>query len=309
MNIFESIITKEDNVTELIKTFCQYKSFRKKFLKFLDIEENIEDENIYTQYELSIDNKKYGIADLYLEADEKIYIIEIKTNLYTNLSAHQKNEDYEKYIEKTKKIGEVIYFIPKAFFYKDLLKDKKIRYWEEFIKIIEKDELSELNIYINDFINALKNWFEIKKIKFSNYEKNLLKGETVNITNVAVPELIEKMFEIVENVKNKVDILNNKSTTEQNAEFYGYFLKHNKSDTVKIWFGVDFELWKAYNIPFSIQIITDDEISNIGNLKKWEEHPFGNSYIYYEPIDYNNENIIEEFIEKLNEIKKQINAN
>jgi len=257
MNILESILRLEDNVTEILKNLCFYKLFRENFMEFLEIKEEIIFDNIYTQIPLNIKNINYGIADIYIETEESIYIVEVKTNIYTNLSKHQKMGDYQKYLDNFNKLKnkKVIYLVPKQ--YKDNIESKNIKYWEDFITMIKLLELDKLNPYIKDFIDFFNKHLMIENIyKFNNNEINLIKGEKVNYTNVSIPELMEKLFNIVEEVKDKVNYINTKTNTEQNPNWYGYYLSHKFKGIDGIWFGIDFELWKNTKNPFSIHIMS-----------------------------------------------------
>ena len=304
MNILESILRLEDNVTEILKNLCFYKLFRENFMEFLEIKEEIIFDNIYTQIPLNIKNINYGIADIYIETEESIYIVEVKTNIYTNLSKHQKMGDYQKYLDNFNKLKnkKVIYLVPKQ--YKDNIESKNIKYWEDFITMIKLLELDKLNPYIKDFIDFFNKHLMIENIyKFNNNEINLIKGEKVNYTNVSIPELMEKLFNIVEEVKDKVNYINTKTNTEQNPNWYGYYLSHKFKGIDGIWFGIDFELWKNTKNPFSIQIIAKNEILNTLNLDEFIKE---DEYMYYIPKFDNNKFDVKNFVAQIEKVLEDL---
>ncbi len=304
MNILESILRLEDNVTEILKNLCFYKLFRENFIEFLEIKEEIIFDNIDTQIPLNIKNINYGIADIYIETEESIYIVEVKTNIYTNLSKHQKMGDYQKYLDNFNKLKnkKVIYLVPKQ--YKDNIESKNIKYWEDFITMIKLLELDKLNPYIKDFIDFFNKHLMIENIyKFNNNEINLIKGEKVNYTNVSIPELMEKLFNIVEEVKDKVNYINTKTNTEQNPNWYGYYLRHSFKGIDGIWFGIDFELWKNTKNPFSIQIIAKNEILNTLNLDEFIKE---DEYMYYIPKFDNNKFDVKNFVAQIEKVLEDL---
>ncbi len=305
MNILESILRLEDNVTEILKNLCFYKLFRENFIEFLEIKEEIIFDNIYTQIPLKKNNINYGIADIYIETEESIYIVEVKTNIYTNLSKHQKMGDYQKYLDNFNKLKnkKVIYLVPKQ--YKDNIESENIKYWEDFITMIKLLELDKLNPYIKDFIDFFNKHLMIENIyKFNNNEINLIKGEKVNYTNVSIPELMEKLFNIVEEVKDKVNYINTKTNTEQNPNWYGYYLSHKFKGIDGIWFGIDFELWKNTKNPFSIQIIAKNEILNTLNLDEFIKE---DEYMYYIPKFDNNKFDVKNFVAQIEKVLEDLN--
>lgn len=116
--IFEGILNIENNFTEILKNLCEYKLLKKNFLDFLEITyDNIENVIIETQYRLS----NNGIVDMYIENENKIYLIEIKIKIDTPLSEHQLNDDYKNGIREEKEV-EIKYLLLKKYLYINKIK-------------------------------------------------------------------------------------------------------------------------------------------------------------------------------------------
>jgi len=262
MNIFDGILSNENNTTEVLKNLLRYKLFRAEFLNFLGVDKDIAHKNFYTQVQLEEKSQKYGIIDLYIEDDEKKYLIEIKTNYYTSLSKKQTDDRYQEYLNilPQKSNGELFYLIPKNYHHKEKIKGN-IKYWEDFLTRIKKVELDKLNPFIGDFTEFFYNYWAIDlSYKFSKRELQIIfRGETM-LADASIPKIMRKLEHIVEDVigEDIKIIRKNKSDTEQNPDQYGYHIKSNIGD-IYIWFGIDFDIWEEKGYPLTVWIDSEDE--------------------------------------------------
>lgn len=127
--------------------------------------------------------------------------------------------------------------------------------------------------------------------------------------DITVPELISKLFKIVNDIAEKVGYVNSKSYVEQNSSYYGYYFKENKN----IWFGVDFEVWKEKKSPIIVWIDYDikELDSNIRQeLEKEEFEPYEveedneKYYVYIYPYKLEEIESMEKMISKINKTKE-----
>ena len=316
--IFEGILNHENNFTEMLKNLCEYKLFKKEFLKFItgnpdNLEKlKLDDVNIETQFRLSEDSKS-GIVDMYIENDNKVYLLEIKIKPYTPLSEHQKQSDYQKWAKEQEKEIIVKYLIPKNYMYADKIDNNvKKLFLEDFMKNLKESGIYELNQYIKDFINFYYKFLWIdKQYEFNNREIQLMKGAKMNGINlmqdITVPELISKLYRIVDEIADKVGYVNKKRFVEQDSNSYGYLLKDNEN----VWFGIDYEVWKNKKSPLIIWIYEED----IDKKQKESLKNLGFEYIEFQDYDdpayiyiFSLDEIqsLEKLVEKINQTKEAL---
>lgn len=307
--IFEGILNIENNFTEVLKNLCQYKLFKENFLNFLEIPyDNTDDVIIDTQYNL-LDN---GIVDMYIESEfnnkNQIYLIEVKIKNDTSLSNHQSKKHYEEWAKKNN--ASVKYLIPENYKYIDKLKENQKYFLENFIKKIKTSGIYELNQYIKDFVDFYYQFLFInKEYEFNTREIQLIKGErmkTIDMLNdVTVPELMEKLFEMVDNVAEKVGYKVSKD--DKSSAQYGYSVKDNRN----IWFGIYYEAWKREKKPFLIWIYEEDldsklkeKLKAIG-FKPYEDDYEEPAYVYFFSLEEMKN--LENLVSKINETKEILN--
>jgi len=338
-NIFYNVIRNETSLTEVLCNLMQYKIFRNLFLNFVNDKtknlnldfDDIKYKNFDTEKDFNIQedeiDKNVGRGDLILNIDKVDYIFEIKIENTTRTTKNQP-DGYLKYLKKQNQHEykkRLFFIIPKGYLHKknlDKLKEN-ILYWEDFLETIEKAELNKVNILIEEFCKILNvNWFYYEEIEFISQELNLLLNQnkiegTKLLENMNVPNLMKKLFSIVDEVK--LDTNKNPTAVKHNSDYYGYFLKNKSYDIPEkwtFWFGIDFELWAEKNVPIAIQIIlnNDEEMIKVKKQLSLEEYNSKDSdiTIYYFPLNnqiFQSENIAKELkkeIEKLLEkIKKQ----
>lgn len=270
------------------------------------------------------ENNKIGRGDLILNYHNEDFIFELKVEKYTDLTKNQPR-GYLCYLKKQNELSynNNLYFVlPKGYMHKDqifsrwqnfcnypkeMIENNHILYWEDIIKEIRKRELDHLNIIIKEFCEILDfRWFYTKPIHFSKNEIELI-FQQHNINNeelkmafdANIPKVMNKLFDIVDNIKYKVHV--SKKHDEQNPNFYGYYIdnkKYNLSEDFDIWFGVTYEIWEKANVPILIEIISDDEnvLLKVPDLKKYEYEDEENSvstYFAFDKAIFEKENISE----------------
>jgi len=335
-NIFYNIIKNETSLTEVFCNIMQYKVFRELFLSIVN--EKIEAlegkklqnfkinyDNFSTELNLKNENEKLGRADLILKVEEE-YIFELKIERYTHLTEHQP-ESYLKYLKN----DNLFFILPKHYRHKDEICTRwhnateypidKIKhhliYWEDILKKIKDKELDKINLLISEFCNILDyRWFYYPSIKFSNYEIELIFKKQNNVKNKKdlmmsmdsnIPKIMNKLFEVIEGVDDKLDTTKDGTKTES---YYGYILKDKRiPEKWEVWFGVDYEIWENEQLPLTIQVYSDDademdKIIKLGIFKKYtyKEDKDITTFVALNASDFEKENIVEIFTDKINEI-------
>lgn len=285
------------------------------------------------------DDNKIGRGDLILNYNEEDIIFELKVEKFTKLTKNQpsgylcylKNQNQNAYNDK-------LYFIlPKGYMHieeiyskwlhydssysKELIKNRNIIYWEDILDEVKERELHKINPIIEAFCEILDyRWFYVKPFYFSKNEINLIfqehntKNEELNVLfNANLPEIMSKLFEMIEEVGKKFPI----EKQIQTWDWFGYTINSKKiylTENIKIWFGTDYEVWENKNAPLMIQVdVYDDEeleekIAKALNLKKYIYKNSGISvYILLMPKEFfNKENIVPLFQEKIQEVINKI---
>ena len=128
-----------------------------------------------------------------------------------------------------------------------------------------------------------------------------------------IPKIVSKIFEIVDDVKEKLETMIDKSSDRQGFNNYGFRLLNNKvgiSDEISIWFGVDFEIWEKLGFPLTIQIIPeeDEALDKILKLKiskkfEYDEDSEISTFMGLDKsiFENSNSNIVEMFLGKIYE--------
>ncbi len=277
-NIFINAVTDENSFTELFTNLLSYQSFREKFFELIEIpyEFNIQYENILTQKSIG----KFGQPDITIFTLNFEYIIEIKHRVDTPLTETndklKQHEKYYEYIVKTEKNNfqkKLIFLIPNNYIHKILIEENKnikIITWEEIIELIEKlpetkniDSISIETFIYNQYSEYLKSWFSY--IKFTKEELEVMK-------NKIIPEKLENLYLLIDNVKEKFKEKHLKiSKTEKNND-YGFTLFVGE---VEIYLGVWFYFWKEKNNPLSISVLADKIENNTKHkLDEFFQKPF-----------------------------------
>ena len=349
-NIFYNLIKNEISLTEVFCNFMKYKIFRDLFIDIVNEkiknQENRIDKSIVkfqdfdTEVILGDNEKKFGRIDLQLKINEEIYLFEIKIVVSTSLTENQPTG----YLDFLNNKNENLFFIlPKGYshindiydkweekteYQKEEIKNHNIIYWEDILKELRKQELDKADIFINEFCEIIgSNWFYFEKIEFTKNELDLIFSDKKDkgykmLENINVPVLMSKLFQIV--FDTKIDCENNKEP--QYPDYFGYYVDNKKNDLndlygkLRIWFGVDYELWEKTKLPLSIQIIVknqeDTDIKNIENFLNKKringisfqkiENKSGLIYFYIpiekEVFENKDENITKEFTHKIQEV-------
>ncbi len=311
--VLNNEVVFEEYFCNLLRIDC----FRNMFIKLISYKNTILNdleikyENFNTEITLNKDNEKYGRADLFLEVDNNEFIFEIKHKVRTSLTEKQPN----KYLEYLNNQNQHLFFlIPKRYKHKKDIFDKwenfteienQIFYWKDLVEEIRSKNLQEQNIEIKIFYEFCEFWFDMKTIKFTGEEMELLKNKNI-------PSLMENLEDITRNISNRVG-LNDKFET------IGYCHTIAIKD-YRVYFGIDYNIWKEKNLPLSILIQNHKEnyqefVLEIENIKlermEYEEtstydKQFGYVVILDEEIGSNNyEKIVEHTLRDIINYLKQ----
>ena len=212
----------------------------------------------------------YGISDLLIESDDFLIVIENK--FYAAFSKGDQVKRYVEYLKKYKGSRKAVFLLltPKnraKYYWSELEKQIKINY-DKLSKVsgIKKtfllsDESIEI-IWIS-WERILKD-FECGNIlvtHLSDYIKNKylintkLSEEEISLINKnKIPLILEKLWGIVDKVKDQLANEFDTKRTTQSRLFYGFNIDN---DWGEIWFGVYMVAWEKYESPFILQLRED----------------------------------------------------
>lgn len=274
--ILYNVLNQEVIFQEYFCNLLTIDSFRELFINFIDSKTLLfKGKNIfYNQFdtEVILDEKK-GRADLFLNINGEKYIFEIKNKEYTELTKNQP-ESYLDYLKKNSSKNiynqHLLFLIPKKYKHKDEIitrwekynkKNKNIEnwtkldieqqlfYWEDFIREIQKANLEKDNLEIKMFCDFCLYWFNLKPIIFTDNEVNLLNKEKSDMNileNTSLPNIMEKLEEMVINVSSRTSL---KNEVNENGFWYSKTINN-----YVVSFGIDYSLWKNFNVPLNIII-------------------------------------------------------
>jgi len=326
-NIFNNILSYENNVSSMIVNLTNYDLFKKELLVFLDLELlNYKDVEVYTEVDLRVekDKKTFGRIDIMIiDNDNNEYLVENKITNYRDLTKNQVDQ-YVEYIKVAENAKKLIFLLPKNYAHlktiqsmKDNDKNKivEIKYWQNFVKHFKQSGIYELNQFIREFIDFLEDWFVPSQVKFSYDEIKIITNKKDVIMNDAkIATIMKKLIEIVEDVN--IIKAPRKKPTDYGG--YGYAInnsKYNIDDDLFIWYGIDYDLWEELGYPLMIWINNSSiaEIKKILNDNEFEDYKYDNEeealiFLFKNFKDVNLKDTIEEkivqIIEKLKKIKK-----
>ena len=246
-NIFHRVADYEVPFTELFCNFMNYKIFRECILKVVldgkQYSKNIKYEHFSTQKRLQ---NNCGQPDISIKNDDIEILIEIKIN-NTGLTENQP-EGYIRHLNTISEYNLLVFLIPENYSHrceieKRLIKTPKEKYkiitWNQIIEEIIDHEIYDINPLFSEFFDLITSWFKPESICFSSVEVSYMFSDSI-------PTILEKLFNIVDTVKNAT-APTCKSSKGQSKE---YGLNFRKKDGGNIlYFGVWYDFWKKHNKP------------------------------------------------------------
>jgi len=311
-NIFNNILSHENNVSSILVNLSSYDLFKKEFLAFLDFNlDSLDYKNmeIYTEINLEKDKENFGRIDIMLIDDKNNkYLIENKITNYRNLTDKQE-EQYIQYIKKTDQAQKLIFLIPKNYEHLKTIQSMKnnnneiieIKYWQNFVKHFKQSGIYELNQFIQEFIDFLEKWFLPCQVKFSQDEiKIITNKKDVTMNNAKIATIMKKLIKIIEDVYIKKKPRSNAT----DYEGYGYAIDNNKyeiNNDLFVWFGIDYDIWEKYGCPLIFWIETEndnlDKIEKILSDNKIQRYQIDSDEGLFFPFDNLEDKNIKEKIE------------
>jgi len=265
LNIFNDILSYENNVSSMMLNLSEYALFKKELLAFLGLDLNYKDVEIYTEVNLQLEKSKksFGRIDLMIiDNENNEYLVENKIKNDRDLTENQ-IEQYVKYIDTKESAKKLIFLIPKNYAHlktvQALQNDNdnivEIKFWQDFVKKFKSSEIYELNQFIEAFIDFLEDWFMPRQVKFSYMEIKIIKNnKDVMMNETKIATIMKKLIEIVENVNAKK--LKYRPTSYEDS--YGYAIDKKKyninNDEIFIWYGIDYNIWEEYGYPLIIWV-------------------------------------------------------
>lgn len=302
-NIFLNVVTLENQTTELLRNFLQFKLFRDIFLSLFlsdnEIVNSVENEHVITQKYL----QDYGTPDLCIENDSLLVLCEVKIN-DTSLTENQP-EGYLNFLLSTEQNIDkwLVFIVPRDYRnYQEIEKkyemfrirnpnqtiNTKIITWQEIIRIIEAKKLHACSCFICEFYEFIKSRFESKILEFS-------KEEVLMLFNKQMPKMLLNLFEIVDGVKNKITTYS--ASTATGKQEYGLYFKNNNGDRI-LFFGIWYDFWKEYEKPlcYGVDLKNFDNaiIKRFSNLIRNQYQDYDNWRIAWitEEVFYDKDNIV-----------------
>ncbi|HMR68545.1 MAG TPA: hypothetical protein PKE64_31435 [Anaerolineae bacterium] len=259
-NLYHNLVTNEDKLTELLANLLQFPAVKQTFTELLVKKLNwpglsFQHRNVNTQKNLA----GLGRPDLVIESDSTCIFIECKINDYRPLTPNQP-VGYLQYLDtQADKQCALIFLVPFYYEHEALIRTRaaansktqlEIIYWNELQEHLERSELAGQNVAVEHFVALLQAWFEIKPIRFSEEEMELLQ-------NKAYPAQLLKLFELITEVSGK---LPKSFDTEHYSDQYsfGYYVTDQKNEYV-LWFGCDFKYWAECGTFFLVGVGDDED--------------------------------------------------
>jgi hypothetical protein len=185
INILKEVMRQENEVTRVTYALCAYKTFREILIKFLTRgsfgAEDVDWEDMGVQATIN------GVRpDLCALCEKFSLLVEIKTSLYTELTASQP-ADYLSWLARHPRPGKRFFvaLIPSHYAHREELKKRldhwlsqseehsvnaTILTWEEFLEVLCASGLHLLNRYLFDFYKVLCSWFTESQLKLTYLE-------------------------------------------------------------------------------------------------------------------------------------------
>lgn len=273
--ILYNVLNQEVVFEEYFCNLLRIDDFRKMFINFISKRNSVFDnlnityQDFDTEVILKKNEKSYGRADLYLKTMNKEFIFEIKNKEWTDLTKNQPN-GYLIYLNNENK--QLFFLIPRYYKHEDEIFKRwsffdeiknQIFYWEDLIEEIQSTNLQEKNIEIKMFYEFCEYWFNLKTVKFKEEEMKLLENKNL-------PSLMENLEDVTRNISTRVG-LNDKFETIG-------FMHTIVIGDYRIYFGIDYDIWKAKNLPLSILIQNEK--------KDYQEFELIMRGVKLEPIEY-----------------------
>ena len=317
-NIFFNVVTSENLMTELFCNLFKFKTFRDAVLELClqkDQLNRIEFDHLDTQHSLPDDK---GRPDLAIMNEEFEILFEIKTG-NTNLTVNQPNGYLEHLRDDFHDTKWLILLVPHDYSFLGDWSSKidvflkrypnsgiqtKVISWKDIMNTIEHYDLPILSGYFEDFLGLLKMWFELQNITFN-------ASEVILMFKKDIPEILSKLFAIVDVVKNFNSKDFSVSQSKTSSE-YGAYFKTNEGESI-LYFGVWYKFWREYQKPlcFGVKRTYPDKVrKKFSQLHEGHIIDFHNwrlSWIEQDILSKNNcSEIIAKLIEK--ELKQLIQA-
>lgn len=177
------------------------------------------EDQLFRYRNLLRDNKKFIDCEI-----KKVFLLTVK----------KRQSYYESLVEELlkrlpdgeKKFSDLFYFI----------------FWEDILELWKSDE------YLVNALNDYIYHFYIKEINFSSEDIVLIKDKNI-------PNLLEKLYQLTNQVRNEIAQRKFQPTSISSSyQWWGFYID---LDNVKAWFGFGLNLWKMeknFISPFGIQI-------------------------------------------------------
>jgi hypothetical protein len=291
-NIFYNATQEdEDTSSELLCNIFRTKYIRDLTLRFLGI--SLKSLETITLDHISVRKNidGIGIPDITIENDNNFFFIENKIYIDTPLQKSQKTT-YPEFINKKDKVYKgYIFLIPKNYKHKTEINDTKvsypfilIKYWEDLLKYLYKQEIQNESPVINEVIDYLSNLVSYDPVV----------GTELNINEVVIMyntkdlydtlSFVDKVNELVANAAPKItkklgkDFSVGKKLNDSNGQ--GIFLKYNNKGS--IFLGLNPGNCEEQNGDFVYSVALEEKVlSDKININK-DKYPYlsdGGGYI------------------------------
>jgi len=259
VNILKEAMREENEVTRVLYALCAYTAFREVLVRFLTVGSYGADDVAWEDMgvQANIDGVK---PDFYALAESLSLLLEIKTSLYTGLTAAQP-ANYLAWLARHPRPGKRFFvaLIPARYIHRGELEKRLVPWlskpieplvtatileWEGFLEALRTAGLEQLNPYVSDFYDVLKSWLTEPPIKltFLEVEKMYARETAIGMSNLL--KLVEKVSAEMEK-SYQIE----KSFIRRwwdNGE-YGIYIR--EGDHNLLWFGIWQAYWEHSGVP------------------------------------------------------------
>jgi hypothetical protein len=262
-NIFNNVVKYENQTTELLRNFLQFKLFRDVFLQLFLVDDEVIDSIGKNDLRTQVSLRKKGMPDLVIENDRVKIFFEIKIN-DADLTENQP-AGYFEYLSSLKDGIEkwLVFIIPRDYRNEGILRRRisgcltpdtindvniRILYWRDIVNAMESSHLIAMSALFVEFHSLLKSWFIPTPIIFSNEEVTVMFDRRM-------PEVLTKLMEFVDSVRKRVKSYDSEWSVKDYE--YGIYFKNDEGDRM-LFFGIWYPYWKKYAKPICYCVDRDN---------------------------------------------------
>lgn len=256
-NIFQNVANNENQITEILSNYLQFKVYRDCFIEAFLPEINkklISSQDLSTQVRI-----KNFQPDLIMTNDSVELFFEVKVGDAPLQKTQTTN--YYNHLQTSNKQTALCFIIPED--YHELTRieelsneneEIKLIFWNEIIQLITEKEFDKSSQLFNEFLKFLKDWFEPMHISFTTKQLKLMYDNQI-------PEILITLFDAIEQIKKSISANKNIIISKTKTSFeHGFYAKDEEGKEL-FFFGIWYELWKDMKSPICIAVSPDHSLT------------------------------------------------